>query len=341
MARGITSATVVPTASDDNGEAAQSRHSHVSMSDEEEGGIYSSEEQDTNIPVLPVVALQSKEHLSPVNSDQASTAQQTSTDYLSAAFAGQQATAPSIVSESEATNPQQLTRTIADGQQKSIPPLIGKSLRQRSQSAVIQKQSGAELTKNYLELVRDFRQLRPFTRLPDGKYPADTLCVYCVNARPTSVFFPCQHMCVCNSCISLNNISTDYSSAGDWCACPVCMADIRLILPHSGKEEQKYWKWVLEIKPSLPANFKQEFKEAGRRMNKDATPTPTRGRRSSIVTMLRREPAPPDEAPKQPLPKPKVPVLGRRHSWQPGEVANVQNVAVSNEQEEAHNCSIL
>ncbi|KAE8895202.1 hypothetical protein PF005_g18166 [Phytophthora fragariae] len=117
------------------------------------------------------------------------------------------------------------------------------------------------------------------------------------------------------------------------------MADIRLILPHSGKEEEKYWKWVLEIKPSLPSSFKQEFKEVGRRLSKNATPT--RGRRSSIVTMFRREPTPQEEAPKEPPPKPKVPVLGRRHSWQPGEVANVQHVAASNEQEEAHNCSIL
>lgn len=127
------------------------------------------------------------------------------------------------------------------------------------------------------------------------------------------------------------------------------MTDIRLILPHSGKEEDKYWKWVLEIKPSLPSNFKQEFKEAGKRLNKDTGSAAPRGRRSSIVTLFRREgtfkeeksPAPVANAPPEPKPKPKVPPLGRRHSWQPGVESAVQNVAASNEQEEAHNCSIL
>ncbi|KAG4220670.1 hypothetical protein PC116_g30851 [Phytophthora cactorum] len=110
-------------------------------------------------------------------------------------------------------------------------------------------------------------------------------------------------MCVCNDCIKSNNISPDYASSTDWCACPVCMADIRLILPHSGKEEERYWRWALEIKPNLPSQFKQEFKEAGKRLKNDVSPT--RGPRSQ------------------------------------GEVATVQNVAASNEQEEARNCSIL
>ncbi|GMF65102.1 unnamed protein product [Phytophthora lilii] len=329
MVRGITSATVVPTASIDNRDGVQARHSQTSISDEEEGGVYSSEEED-HVPASPVGALQSDSH------PQATFAP-TPDEYLKAAFEGHsQDVLPPVDTSEKAigSGPQQLSP-----QPKTIPPLIGKSLRQRSQSAVVQKQNGVELTKNYLELVRDFRQLRPFMRRPDGKYPADTLCVYCVSARPTSVFFPCQHMCVCNDCIGLNHISTDYSTSADWCACPVCMADIRLILPHLGKEEEKYWKWVLEIKPSLPSGFRQEFRETGRRLSKNAAPT--RSRRSSIVTMFRKEPAPPEEAPKYPPPKPKVPVLCRRHSWQPGEVANVQNVAASNEQEVAHSCSIL
>ncbi|KAG3136693.1 hypothetical protein C6341_g21301 [Phytophthora cactorum] len=147
-------------------------------------------------------------------------------------------------------------------------------------------------------------------------------------------------MCVCNDCIKSNNISPDYASSTDWCACPVCMADIRLILPHSGKEEERYWRWALEIKPNLPSQFKQEFKEAGKRLNKDVAPT--RGPRRSFVTMFRRESSSQEEeASKDPSPKSKVSVLGRRHSWQSGEVATVQNVAASNEQEEARNCSIL
>ncbi|KAK1932411.1 hypothetical protein P3T76_011995 [Phytophthora citrophthora] len=193
MVRGITAATVVPTASDDRIEP--------SVSDEEEGVEYSSEEENSSIPGSTVAELESEK-------------------YLHAAFNGHvndpTPTAPSnkaittgVQVNLQQSNPKSL-------QQKSVAPLVGKTLRQRSQSAVMQKQNGVELTKNYLELVRDFQQLQPFTRRPDGKYPTDTRCVYCVDAKPTSVFFPCQHMCVCNDCIQLNNISTDYSSTTDW-----------------------------------------------------------------------------------------------------------------------------
>ncbi|KAG7387103.1 hypothetical protein PHYPSEUDO_014757 [Phytophthora pseudosyringae] len=316
----VRAATIVPTVSDEYGDGIPSRHSHAGNSDEAEGAERSSEE--TNVPASPVAELQAE-------------------NYLQAAFNGQISKAHP---KPDDPIPSPLDRFLQQSdsnvaQHKPVPPIIGKSLLQRSQSAVIKKKKGVELTKNYAELVRDFRHLRPFARRPDGKYPADTLCVYCVNAKPTSVFFPCQHMCVCSVCIELNHISTDYSSSTDWCACPVCMADIRLILLHSGNEEEKYWKWVFEVKPCLPSQFKQVFKEAGKRLSKNAPPT--RGRRSSFVTMFRRVPPPQEEAPKEPPPKPKVPVLGRRHSWQPGEVANVRNVAASNEQEESHNCAIL
>ncbi|KAL3667260.1 hypothetical protein V7S43_007493 [Phytophthora oleae] len=193
MVRGITAATVVPTASDDG--------IPPSISHEEEGAEYSSEEENPSLSGTSVAELESEK-------------------YLQAAFSGHINDPNSAVSPDGATTTGTQVTTQQSSpntvQQKPVAPLVGKTLRQRSQSAVMQKQNGVELAKNYLGLVRDFQQLRPFTRRPDGKYPADTRCVYCVDARPTSVFFPCQHMCVCNDCIALNNISTDYSSATDW-----------------------------------------------------------------------------------------------------------------------------
>ncbi|KAG1689867.1 hypothetical protein DVH05_001900 [Phytophthora capsici] len=190
MVRGITAATVVPTASDDGIAPC--------ISDEEADAEYSSEKEDRS---SPPVGLESEK-------------------YLHAAFGGHTkdrnfaVPLDKAITTGTGVSPQQSNPKTLE--QKPVAPLVGKSLRQRSQSAVVQKQNGVELTKNYLELVRDFQQLRPFTRRPDGKYPTDTRCVYCVDARPTSVFFPCQHMCVCNDCIQLNNISTDYSSTTDW-----------------------------------------------------------------------------------------------------------------------------
>lgn len=49
-------------------------------------------------------------------------------------------------------------------------------------------------------------------------------------------------------------------------ACPVCMLQIRLILPHNGQEEELYWEWVLEVKPELPPGFKKSFQAAGQRI---------------------------------------------------------------------------
>ncbi|ETL82669.1 hypothetical protein F442_17805 [Phytophthora nicotianae P10297] len=295
MVRGITSASVIPTAS------------------EGEGGDHASVEENT----VSVAELESKKYLQAAFQGQIST-EQPNPDNLSSAI--------------PTDSPMEINDAGAKVQQQKPAP------RQRSQSAVVQKSNTTELTKNYLDLVRDFRQLQPFTRRPDGSYPTGTLCVYCVNTRPTSVFFPCQHMCVCDGCIKSGNISTDYSSSMDWCACPVCMTDIRLILPHSGKEEERYWRWALEIKPTLPPRFKQEFKEAGKRLNKSVTPTG--GSRSPLESTFRRK-SNPLETPKTPSPKSKFLVTGRRHSWQSGEVTTDQHVVASNEHDEARHCSIL
>lgn len=48
------------------------------------------------------------------------------------------------------------------------------------------------------------------------------------------------------------------------------MTEIRLIVPYSGKEEEEYWKWISEVKPSLPSTFKLEFKHAAKKLKKGA-----------------------------------------------------------------------
>lgn len=48
------------------------------------------------------------------------------------------------------------------------------------------------------------------------------------------------------------------------------MTEIRLMLPYSGKEEEEYWKWISEVKPSLPSTFKLEFKDAAKKLKKGA-----------------------------------------------------------------------
>ncbi|RLN86753.1 hypothetical protein BBJ28_00012529 [Nothophytophthora sp. Chile5] len=340
MPRGtVTSATVVPTALDDDGGITRSLPSHRFSSGEEDGQRYSSSEGGN--AAGPAPAVESNKYFQAAFNGKPPVTQAESNVYLQAAFNAQApvASTPAPVNGSvgETLPPQQQTAPKST-QPGPIAPLIGKSMRQRSQSAIVEKKEGIKLAQNYAELVKDFKQLRQFTRRRDGKYPGDTRCVYCANARPTSVFFPCQHMCVCNDCIEQNNLSPDYSPSAEWCMCPVCAVDIRLILPHTGKEEEKYWRWVLEVKPSLPSHFKQEFKEAGKHLRKNSA-TESGHRRSSIIGAFfpkLASPAPDVEAVESATLPP-----GRRHSWQPGAKAIVQNVAASNEQEEAHNCTIL
>ncbi|OWY96039.1 hypothetical protein PHMEG_00033797 [Phytophthora megakarya] len=204
MVRGITSTTVVPTASDDYEEGFPSRQSHSFISDNNEIAECSSDHDKTNVSVSSVAELQSDQYFRAAFSRRSTEA---TIDEHSNPHTG--TTSPTTINASKQSN-------FIPTQEKPIAPSTGKFLRQRSKSMVVQKQNGAELAKNYLELVRDFRQLRPFTRCTDGKYPPDTLCVYCAKARPTSVFFPCQHMCVCNDCMVENDISTNYTSTTDW-----------------------------------------------------------------------------------------------------------------------------
>lgn len=137
--------------------------------------------------------------------------------------------------------------------------------------------------KNYNSIAATFRRNKRFSRSSDGTYSDQANCVLCMASKPTCVFFPCQHMCVCNKCISTNDMSPDFPMLLDrWCVllavhelitclvtfsvdsvCPVCKADIFLILPHTGTEEMEYWDWVLATKPALPSEFKFDFKIAG------------------------------------------------------------------------------
>lgn len=72
------------------------------------------------------------------------------------------------------------------------------------------------LTKNYLDLVHDFRMFKPFMRLPGGSYPSDAKCVFCEVNAPVNVFFPCQHRCVCNGCMKMHKISANRSDPSVW-----------------------------------------------------------------------------------------------------------------------------
>lgn len=95
--------------------------------------------------------------------------------------------------------------------------------------------------------------------LSESKRPPK--CVLCKKRTPSSVFFPCAHSCVCDVCAKEKRVGpSSAGSAGMWEACPVCMSMIKKVLPlEGGREEDRYWDWVHEVKPPLPRGFARKL----------------------------------------------------------------------------------
>lgn len=91
-------------------------------------------------------------------------------------------------------------------------------------------------------------------------------CVLCERVVPMDVFFPCEHRVVCRGCLHREQVCPDYDMGkfpAGHCTCPLCAAVIKLILPsEGGLEVEKYWEWVLAVKPELPQGFMRDFRHS-------------------------------------------------------------------------------
>ena len=111
--------------------------------------------------------------------------------------------------------------------------------------------------KDYIALADAYKlekQYRDLKSLPT--------CVMCHRNPCHDVLFPCEHKCVCRSCLQTNGIG-ESREEGKWPLCPLCCQEIKRILPSDGREVEKYWNWVLEVEPRLPPKFAQRFEFAG------------------------------------------------------------------------------
>ena len=111
--------------------------------------------------------------------------------------------------------------------------------------------------KDYVALARAYALEKAYRVLD-----AEPTCVMCHSQPCHDVIFPCEHKCVCRGCLVLNGIG-ESRDEGKWCLCPLCCGEIKRILPHDGSEVDKYWKWVLEVRPHLPPKFEQRFEFSG------------------------------------------------------------------------------
>lgn len=134
------------------------------------------------------------------------------------------------------------TKGVSDKYSESDPPVGGKS-------------------QDYLGLVKIYNLQRPFL---DRAHSIP--CVLCQRVVPEDIFFPCEHKVVCRGCIQREQVCPDYDLVkfpNGHCNCPLCATIIKLILPNEhGKEVEKYWDWVLAVKPELPQGFMRDFRHS-------------------------------------------------------------------------------
>lgn len=115
--------------------------------------------------------------------------------------------------------------------------------------------------KDYIGFAMKYKIERPYAD-PNFKAP----CVICERRICSQVFYPCEHKCVCNSCIKSNKICEEREFSiglGDHCNCSLCGSVIlRIFLSEGGDEAVRYWAWVYEESPPLPKNFRANFRRS-------------------------------------------------------------------------------
>lgn len=123
-------------------------------------------------------------------------------------------------------------------------------------------------TKDYISLAKDYKKHESY-RCNNPITMID--CVLCANTVKKvkiypdhgfakknvamKVFFPCEHLCLCNTCYNKET----------WDTCPLCNENIKVIFDHDGEEVEAYWRWVNEIGPPISSSFKKAFPRLSRK----------------------------------------------------------------------------
>ena len=133
-------------------------------------------------------------------------------------------------------------------------PLARQEKRLFNRNRIACEQLSHGTNQDYLELARLYKLQRPYSDINYSK-----ACVLCRKKKATHVLFPCEHRCICASCMKKEEICADSrvsSMSHGCCNCPLCAAVIKRILPFEhGKEIERYWSWVYEFPPPLPEDF--------------------------------------------------------------------------------------
>jgi hypothetical protein len=94
--------------------------------------------------------------------------------------------------------------------------------------------------KDYIRLSQEYKQMEKYRSSNKDSRP---VCVCCLNKsrRIDKILFPCEHICICNSCLQ--------SSLPKHC--PLCKESIRRVFDLDGNEHENYWQWIEEVSHNL------------------------------------------------------------------------------------------
>jgi|TARA_B110000091_G_scaffold156355_1_gene166579 hypothetical protein len=158
------------------------------------------------------------------------------------------------------------------------PPKMSKEELKASLKQLSKYTATRTFTKDYANIAIDYRkQVKYIARRDDevnvvGAHPSSPpKCSMCKVQRCQQVFFPCQHACVCNQCMVQHDIGVlDRSNphARTWSACPVCVQEIKKIVPLHDGSELDYFNWLHEVKPSTGWLDTHQFANAGQTLEK-------------------------------------------------------------------------
>jgi len=158
------------------------------------------------------------------------------------------------------------------------PPKMTKKELKESLKSLSKYVAGRNFTKNYADIAIEYRkQVKYIARSDDernvvGAHPSSPpTCSMCKIGRCNSVFFPCQHACVCDDCIVKHEIGVlDKSNrnARTWNACPICVEEIIHIVPLQDNAQEQYFHWLHKSKPPIDYVDKKQFLFVGNEMLK-------------------------------------------------------------------------
>lgn len=116
------------------------------------------------------------------------------------------------------------------------------------------------MTKDYITEAKEYKRMECYR---NSNPQLKSECVLCKRSfQLKKVFFPCEHRCVCDDCFPTK--VKNYSKRSF--PCPLCKEDVRYVTNHdNGNEVEMYWKWINEVKPSVPPEFLNGFARDSRR----------------------------------------------------------------------------